>query len=153
MRRKEKEVVDEDEINSIIERCQFCRIGLCDGNTPYIIPVCFGFRQGSLFFHSAAEGLKIDMIRNNPDVCFQMDCDTEIVKSQDPCKWSVKYSSLIGYGIAYILTDLSDKIDALSLIMEKYSGNKSNFNFSEKSISEVCVIRVTIESITVKKSG
>ncbi len=59
MRRKEKEIADKSEIESIIRKSLVCRLGIVDAGLPYIVPLCFGYDNGALFFHSAKEGRKI----------------------------------------------------------------------------------------------
>ena len=71
MRRKEREITAIDEIEEIIGRCDVCRIALTDDNIPYIVTMNFGYSGGvqkKLFFHSAGEGRKIDIIRKNNHV-------------------------------------------------------------------------------------
>jgi uncharacterized protein len=152
MRRKDREITDLNEIYRTIDKCQFCRIGFCDNEQPYIVPVCFGIKKGVLFFHSANEGMKLDILRKNPNVCFQMDCETEIIISENPCKCSLKYRSVIGNGTAEILTNVSDKKDALSLIMKKYSGSENKIEFSDQSVQNTYVVQISIKSLYGKKS-
>jgi len=152
MRKKEKEIKDEDTIKSVIKRATVCRIGLSENNVPYIVPLNFGYKDNCLYFHSAREGKKIDMIRRNNDVCFEIDIDNEIVKGEDPCGWSTKYYSIIGFGKAYLLEGFEEKRKALDIIMEHYS-NKSSFEYPEEAVNNAAFIKVEIESMTGKKSG
>ena len=43
MRRREREVVEPDEIRDIIEACKVCRLGFCEEGEVYIVPVNFGY--------------------------------------------------------------------------------------------------------------
>ncbi len=43
MRRKDKEIKDIGEIEFIINKSKVCRIALSDNDSPYIVPVCFGY--------------------------------------------------------------------------------------------------------------
>lgn len=81
MRRSEKEVNDIHEIESILKQTSICRIGLCVDNIPYVVPMNYGYRDNCLYLHSAKEGRKIDIIRENPNVCFEVDTDIELVIS------------------------------------------------------------------------
>ena len=82
MRRTEREIKDKSEIEQIISKAIVCRVAVSDENEPYIIPMCFGFRDGVLFFHSALEGKKIEILKKNNKVCFEMDIDTELVEGE-----------------------------------------------------------------------
>ncbi|MFA4936465.1 MAG: pyridoxamine 5'-phosphate oxidase family protein [Candidatus Methanoperedens sp.] len=151
MRRKDKEIKDKKEIESIISRSDVCRIALSENNSPYIVPVCFGYKDKCLYFHSAADGRKIDIIKKNNRVCFEFDIHEGLIKSKNPCDWDMKYYSVIGYGKAFFIEDFEEKIKALNIITEHYSGN--SFEFQGNSIDNVTVIKVEIENITGKKSG
>lgn len=151
MRRKEKEITSLKEIEGIIKRAKVCRIGLVDGDEPYIVPVCFGYEGNALYFHSAPEGRKIDLIRKNRRVCFEIDIDVEIVSGEKPCRWAAKYRSVMGTGKAIILEKDEDKVQGLSAIMRHYSPDISGLEFEK--LDAVAVVKVEIDCIAGKKSG
>ena len=151
MRRKDKEISDESAIKSIIERAKVCRLGMVDGKRPYIVPLCFGYRDNALYFHGASIGKKIDIIRKNPNVCFEFDLITEPMESENACDWSMRYQSVIGFGKAVFIESLDAKREALSVIMAQYS--KRKFQFPEKMLNVTSVIKLEIESLTGKQSG
>ena len=151
MRRKEKEVLDRDEIESIIRKADVCRLGFSDNDIPYIVPLNFGYKENCLYFHTAKAGKKIDMIKTNNRVCFELDIDHEVVRAENPCDWNMKFQSVIGYGEAFLLEDIDDKRLALDIIMEHYSGRPDGYK--EKLVDHLAVIKVQIESMTGKKSG
>lgn len=151
MRRKDKEIKDTKEIESIINRSDVCRIALCENNSPYIVPVCFGYRDNCLYFHSAAGGKKIDIIKKNNRVCFEFDIQEGLIKSQNPCDWDVKYCSVIGSGKAFIIEEFEEKTRALNIIAGHYSSD--GFEYQKNSVDNVTVIKVEIENLTGKKSG
>jgi len=69
VRRREREVVEPNEIRDIIEACKVCRLGFCEEGEVYIVPVNFGYdmkgKELTLYIHCAGEGRKIDLIRKN----------------------------------------------------------------------------------------
>lgn len=151
MRRKEKEITEEIAIEAIIQKSLVCRLALSDGNFPYIVPLCFGYRDKVLYFHGSLKGKKIDIIRKNQNICFEFDINTEIVKAEDACHWSMKYKSVIGFGKAVLLEDLDEKRKALNTIMSQYSDR--TFQFNDATLKGTVVIKVEIESMTGKQSG
>jgi nitroimidazol reductase NimA-like FMN-containing flavoprotein (pyridoxamine 5'-phosphate oxidase superfamily) len=151
MRRKDKEITDEKVIEEIIAKAQICRIGLSMEGEPYVFPVNFGYRDRCLYFHSAQQGRKIEMIKKNPRVCFQMETDVELIPTEKACDWSIKYRSVIGYGKASFLNNRAEMKEALDTIMSHYSDR--NFIYSEESLSSVCIVCIHIESLTGKNSG
>ncbi|MCE8423846.1 MAG: pyridoxamine 5'-phosphate oxidase family protein [Candidatus Methanoperedens sp.] len=151
MRRKDKEIKDAKEIESIISRSDVCRIAVSENNSPYIVPVCFGYRDNCLFFHSAAGGKKIDIIKKNNRVCFEFDVHEGLIKSENLCNWDMKYHSVIGYGKAFFIDDFEEKTKALNIIAGHYSSDMHEYH--KNSVDNVTIIKVDIENITGKKSG
>ncbi len=150
MRRVEKEIKDQKEIEEILNKSEVCRLGMVDGDTPYIVPLNFGYKDGAIYFHSAQEGKKIELMKRNPRICFEVDNFTKIKKAPLACDWGIEYSSVIGWGNADILENLEDKKQGLDIIMAQYSGRK--FDFPEENIKRTAVIKVSIEKMTGKKA-
>lgn len=152
MRRKEKEITDRKDVEAIIRNAPVCRLAMTDGFKPYIVPLCFGYEDGALFMHTAREGMKLEILKKNSRVCFEMDIDTEIVPGDQACKWGVHFRSVIGFGTASVILDPSQKRNALDHIMAHYS-NSSFHDYPEEIVDKVVVIKVDVESMTGKKSG
>lgn len=150
MRRKEKEISDKKEMEAILKQSKVGRIALVDGDRPYIIPVNFGYRAGTLFFHSAPEGRKIELIQKNPNICFEVDQVIKFKKSKIACEWSVEYKSVIAFGKAALVNGREEKEDALKTIMAQYSGK--NFEFPAENLDRTVVIKMTVEQMTGKQS-
>ena len=87
MRRKDKETENLKNIEEIIHRANICRLALCEGDRPYIVPLCFGYESRKLYFHSASQGRKLELLENNRNVCFEMDVDQGLAFEEIPCKW------------------------------------------------------------------
>ncbi len=151
MRKKEKEITEKSEIEAVILKSSICRIGLSDDNIPYIVPMCFGYQENSIYIHGSLKGKKTDILKKNQNVCFEFDINTEIVEDEKACEWSMKYQSVIGFGKALFIKEPEDKRKALNIIMNQYSDGP--FQFSEKAINGTTVIKIEIESITGKQSG
>ena len=114
MRRADREITDLVEIEAILHRAVVCRLAMCEGARPYIVPLCFGYDGSALYFHSAREGRKLDLIRANPNVCFEFDIETQVVPAAQPCAWSMRYLSVVGWGQASLIRDLEEKRRALA---------------------------------------
>ncbi|MDP6627262.1 MAG: pyridoxamine 5'-phosphate oxidase family protein [Methanopyri archaeon] len=151
MRRADREVTDREEIESILERATVCRLGMCADGEPYVVPLSFGYVDGRLYFHSASEGKKLDILRGNGKVCFEVDVDTEVIPAKSPCGWGMRYASVIGFGTASIVEDLDEKRSALDIIMTHYGGHGANY--PALMLRKVAIIRVDIENMTGKRSG
>ncbi len=151
MRRKDKKISDESGIKAIIKKANVCRLGMVNGNKPYIVPLCFGYHDNVIYFHGTLKGQKIDLIRKNPNVCFEFDTVTETLESENACDWSMKYQSVIGFGKALFIEGSEEKRKALSIIMAQYTDRL--FQFPENKLKATAVIKVEIESMTGKQSG
>ena len=138
-------------MESIISKADVCRLGLSVDNIPYIVPLNFGYRDSCLYFHTPKVGKKMDMIKTNNRVCFEMDIDHEVVRAENPCDSSMKFRSVIGYGRASLLDEIEEKRRALDIIVEHYSGQVNEYK--EKMVDHLSVIKVQVESMTGKKSG
>ena len=150
MRRKEKEITDLKEIEKILQESTVCRLAMVDEDKPYMVPLNFGYRDGYLFFHSAKEGRKIDVIQKNPNVCFEVDQLIKFKKAKTACDWGVEYKSVIGSGRAQLLDKLDEKIAALNVIMSHYSDR--TFDYPDEALEKTLVIKVQIECMTGKQS-
>lgn len=136
-------------MEAILQKALVCRIGLCEGNVPYIVPVCFGYRDGCIYFHSSRQGRKMEIIRMNSQVCFEADVDVAVVPAELACKWTVTYKSVIGFGKASIIDDQREKTDAFNIIMEHYSGVASH-SYEPRPLDLVAIVKIEIESMTGK---
>jgi uncharacterized protein len=158
MLRVEKEITDKNIMESILAEADHCILSLSDGEMPYTVPMNFGFKNNNLYLHSALEGKKIEILRINKRVSFGVVIGADIVKSESPCNWGMKYKSVVGTGNAYFINDPLDKREALDIIMDKYQNEdnescKKPFKYSESSINSVLLIRVELTDLTGKISG
>jgi hypothetical protein len=151
MRRSEKEITERTAIDEIINRCLVCRLALSDGGIPYVIPMNFGYEGNTLYFHTAREGRKLDILRKNNQVCFELDTDVEIIAAEDAAGWGAKYCCVIGFGTASLVDDPVEKRKAYDSIMRHYAGRI--FSYPDLCIDCSMIIRVDIDSVTGKRSG
>lgn len=153
MRRSEKEIKDIKIIYNIIQEADVCRVGFSKADKPYIVPMNFGFDEGQIYLHSSVEGKKMEILKENKNICFEVDIQTEIVKAEMPCNWGMHYLSVMGFGTAEIIEDPKEKIRALDCIMNKYNGKGSNsYEYSESSLERTAVIKLTLTDLTGKIS-
>jgi nitroimidazol reductase NimA-like FMN-containing flavoprotein (pyridoxamine 5'-phosphate oxidase superfamily) len=153
MRRKEYSVTEQKQIEEIISKADVCRIAIANGNTPYIVTMNFGYSpegKGRLYFHCAPEGRKLDMIRLNNHVCFEMDVDHVMYKGGNGCDWGMKYSSIVGYGNITVIADAEQKIKALNCIMDHYGGTGS-YTYDEKTLARTKTLVLEITEMAAKK--
>lgn len=151
MHRKDKEITEIISIEKIIHKAKVFRLALTLDDNPYVVPLCFGYRAKTIYFHSARKGKKIDILKQNNRVCFEFDIDCEPLESENACNWSMKYRSVIGFGKVSFIEDMNEKEEALGIILENYSEKK--FQFPEKMVNATLVAKIDIDQISGKFSG
>ncbi len=150
MRRKDKEITDPNEIVAFIEKASVCRLGMVDEAGPYIVPLCFGFRNNTLYFHSASGGKKIGILRENPRVCFEIDGDAEVRAGAGACDFSMRYRSVIGFGMVVFVEAAAAKREALDIIMNHYA--EGVFDYPDAALQRILIFKVEIDNMTGKTS-
>ena len=152
MTKRERQITDEAQIGKILDTAGVLHLGLALDNEPYVVPMNYGYTKEDgklvLYLHSATRGKKLDMIRSNPRVFFEMDCDLTPFEGEKPCQYGLSYSSVMGWGSARIVEDVQEKMKAMSVLMKTQTGR--DFSFDEKLVSIVAVIRIDVEAYTAK---
>jgi len=160
MRRKDREVTDIKGIEEILLLCKTCHVAMIDESmnpaAPYVVPLSYGYKiTGAntleLYFHSAPEGRKLDVLKRNNRVCFEMAYEGEPVHSETPCNSGYYYASVIGSGDAVFLEDDNEKREALSVMFRHQTGKDVAFN-SEQA-KTVCVFKIVSADFTGKRKN
>ena len=150
MRRSDKQITELKEIESLLRSSEICHLSMVDDGKPYVVPMNFGYENSALYFHSAPEGRKIDVLESNPHVCFSIIARNILVKGEKACTWTAKFSSVIGTGRAAIVDDRAGKEEGLSILMKQYSDE--DYKFSGENLDGVVIIRVEVVEMTGKSS-
>ena len=152
MRRKDREVTDREKIVEILDNAHILHLAMFDGEYPYNVPLHYGYEfvNGTLtlYMHCAREGHKLDCLRANPNVCFALDCDIELVPGSIACEYGSKYASVIGRGNASVIEDAEEKAAALKVFMKCQTGR--DFEITAKMAEAVSVIKVEAKEYTAK---
>lgn len=150
--RREREVTETEEIVRILDTAKVIHIGMIDGDRPYIVPMNYGYtlENGELVFylHGAKTGRKLDVLRANPRVCFELECDMQSFDGKIACQYGMAYASLMGNGTAELIEDAEGKKLALSVLMKTQTGK--DFEFTDRMVSIVSVIKITASDYTAK---
>jgi hypothetical protein len=152
MRRTDKEISDPKIIQEILAGSQICRLGLVDNGEAYIVPVNYAFKDGCIYIHSASEGRKIEILKRNPHVTFEVEYESETIKGEVPCKWGTKYRSVMGRGKIEICDDAESKKNGFDLIMKKYGGEFTP-PYDESALAKAVILKFKAKSLTAKQSG
>ena len=149
MRRKDREITDLNEIMKIIKKCDVCSLAFFDEEYPYIIPLNFGVTlvddRITLYFHGANVGKKLELIKKNNKVGFEMNCSHKLLLEEIACKSTMEFESVCGNGVVEILNE-TEKKDALTYLMKQYS-SKESFEFSKSEVDAVTVFKIVVNEI------
>ena len=156
MRRNDRLIDDSAVLRAFLAQENVLHLGLTDGQAPYVVPMSYGFDwpedgKPTFYLHCAGEGLRLSLIRKNPRVCVEISKQLRIVPGPVPCSWTSKYKSVIAFGTAHILTDLSDKAAALRAVLRQ-SGYKDTAKFTSEMLTRVTALRIDVESMTGKSN-
>ena len=155
MRRKNLEITDMTRIEKILRTNMVGRLGMCDDGAPYIVPMNYGCEINgdkiTLYFHSAFEGKKVDIMRQNPRICFETDTSYNLTGEGDvACKYSYDYESFIGWGNIKILETVQERTYGLKVIMKHQTDR--DFEIPENHLGKTLVIKLVLDEYTAKRS-
>lgn len=148
MRRKNREIRDMDRLTEILNDCDCCRIALADQDIPYIVPLNFGYnmKDGKLtfYFHGAAEGRKMGLIKENGRAGFELDTGHALKTHEKACGHSFYYRSITGHGKIMEVTDSREKEKGLQLIMKQLT-QRADWDFDTGALEKTAVLKLEAE--------
>ena len=152
MTKREFQITDPGRIRQILDTAKILRLGLAVDNEPYVVPMNYGYRMEegklTLYLHSAVRGKKLDMLKANPNVFFELDCDHVPFEGTLPCQYGISYASVMGKASATIVEDVEEKTEAMSILMKTQTDK--DFSFEDRLVSIVTVIRIDVAEFTAK---
>jgi len=151
MRRKEKEITDREVIESILRNSRICTVAISDSDYPHIVPMNYGYSANCLWFHSAPEGRKIELLKGNGRVSFMIEDSHSIIPAETACGWTTEYRSLMGTGHIEIIDDEPGKKEGLDIIMAHH-GAEGKMVYIGSQIARMVILQLTIETLACKQS-
>lgn len=153
MTKRERQVTDHEEILKILDKCKILHLGLVDGDEPYVVPMNYGYTMEgdklTLYMHCATKGYKLDLMRMNPKVFFEMECDVQGFEGNVACQYGTVYQSIMGRGRAEIVEDVERKKEMLTLFMKSQTGR--DFTFTDIMVSAVTLVKIDVSEYTAKR--
>ena len=152
-RRKDREVIDQSEIERLLKTSKYVIIGMAKDNDPYLVTLSYGYDENTrtMYFHCALSGQKIDYLRSNSNVCATIIEDHGYLKTV--CEHA--YLSLIIRGKMEIVQDLNEKKIGLSVLLKHLEEDpdpifKRNIK-DDSSYDKVTIMKMKIESVYAKQ--
>lgn len=122
MRRKDREIENQDEIYDILQRCKVIKIAMHGEAYPYIVPVSFGTEvvenKVIIYFHCAQNGKKTELLKANPHVCIEGEIFRQIEKTAHGI--TARYESIVGVGECTFVSEQEEIIHGMKLLTEHY---------------------------------
>lgn len=151
MRRNDRAVTDPSEITQIMSRCEVLHLAIAAQPAPYLLPVNFGMEPDgmTLYVHGAMEGTKYNLLGQNNQVGFEMECTNGLVLDEAGHSCTMNYESVMGWGVVCELTDRTEKLHALDRIMEHY--HAESFPYSAAVAERTRILCLKIRERTGKR--
>ena len=150
----EREITGINEIEDVLRSARVCRIALIDGEYPYIVPMCFGYNltgeKLEIYFRCKEKGKKMDLIRSNKKAAFEIDKLHDIIRTDHSLGFAAHYHSIAGIGTIEIVTGI-DKITGITLLTKKYLGGESENKFSEQTLNDCAILKLTADELCCKE--
>jgi nitroimidazol reductase NimA-like FMN-containing flavoprotein (pyridoxamine 5'-phosphate oxidase superfamily) len=150
MRRTDKEITDRSAIESLLSSAPLLYLGIRDEPLPYVVPVNFAFEQGVIHLHSAPAGRKIALLKKHPEVSFTAVAEYGVHSGAKACDYGTDYRSVMGTGVAEIVTDPARKKRGLDILMRRYA--EGPFEYDPAILNRTVVIEVRVQTLTAKRS-
>lgn len=147
MRRKNRQLSNEECIDILTNEPRGVLALLGDYDYPYTVPMSHVFADGKIYFHGAQTGHKNDAAKKYEKVSY---CVVDRgVKAED--SWWYTFKSVVVFGKIRILTDRDEKIEKLTYLGDKF------FPTHEETMDEISrlldrteVFEITIDHMTGK---
>lgn len=145
--RTKTHLLTEEQISDLFHRAEVGHLGTySEDGYPYIVPMHFVWHNQKIYLHGLPKGKKIDNIKFNSSVCFEIDEMISLLYEgvENPCDVNTEFNSIILQGHATIVEDFDEKKIALLKIVEKFTPHLKNKELPEKMVKGTAVIRIDI---------
>lgn len=107
-------ILSEEIMQEVLETGMVGRLGYTDGHKIFIIPISYLFYNQKYIIAHSREGQKIDILRKNPNVCFEVDQIRNLENWKSVVLWG-KYEEI---------SDQRERYYALDLLIRKIMKHK-----------------------------
>ena len=150
MRRKDKEITDKKVMLDIISKAQVCYLGMSKDDIPYVIPINFGYYENTIYFHCALEGVKIYILKKNPNVCMVFNIDNKLINDVVQDDWTMYYKSVIAFGKVEFILDITERQKAINIMFHHYGGK--DYPLPKPVLEKTMFLQAKIERMTGKRN-
>ena len=146
-------ITDKEIIEQTINESPVCYVGMVDGDDPYVIPMNFGYNNGTIYLHSGPKARSIDILNRNNKVCITFSTGHQLTfqHPQVACSYSMKARSVLALGNVRFIESPEEKTKALNIIMKQYSDKA--FKYSDPAVANVKIWEIKVIQMTCKEFG
>jgi nitroimidazol reductase NimA-like FMN-containing flavoprotein (pyridoxamine 5'-phosphate oxidase superfamily) len=131
---------------------------LCRDQEPYGLPVSYAYLDGAIVFHCARAGRKLDIIRDNPRVCFVVSRHPDPAKphaAEGRCKY--RFESVLCFGRARVVDDPGERLEILrrfkAHFYKRLGLGDSEDPVTEEAAQKVGCVVITVSEMTGRRKG
>ncbi len=146
MEPRKRSIGDTGLVRDFISGAGTARLGLVSMGEPYVVPVNFVYREGSVFFHCACEGRKHEALSSGERVCVEFD-ETLGTDVPGADTW---YRSVIAWGEPRFVEDIPGKKRVLEMLCLKYLGESRRI--TDSMAEGTCVVEIPLDTVTGKEN-
>jgi hypothetical protein len=140
-----------EDSKELLDKASVGRLGTCLDKEPYVIPLNFVYDDGKIYFHSAKVGRKLENVKNNSKVCFEVDQLIGIKEGEIGCDFGCYYRSVIAFGEARVVDSESQKVRILEKLVSKYALKNIRPGFENKQLERVVAVEIRVKNMTGKQ--
>jgi uncharacterized protein len=119
--RPDREIKNKPDIEATLKNGKFCVIAMCNDNKPYVVTLSYGYDpiKNALYFHCAKQGLKMNYIVQNSEVCATIIEDGGYVITE--CAHN--YKTVVFWGTLQIVSENQEKEYGMRVLLNHLEGN------------------------------
>ncbi len=157
MRRADRKVTDEKWIRDFLKVTPMGVLATTLGDQPFLThnTFCYDPEAHVIYMHTAINGHLRKAVEENSKVCFTVAEMGRLLPADTAREMSVEYASVIVYGHASIITDMTQATEMMSLFIKKYFAHlETGADYrpiTDKEIREISVFEIAIDSWSAKK--
>jgi nitroimidazol reductase NimA-like FMN-containing flavoprotein (pyridoxamine 5'-phosphate oxidase superfamily) len=147
--RRVKKALSPEKTDEILKNGEYGFLALVtpDGGG-YGVAMNYVYDDGKIYLHGALQGLKIDCVNANGNVCFTVIAKAKYIERA----FTTRYESAVAFGTARVADDDGERLTALKTLCAKYSPDldREADAMIEKSFARTAIIVIDVETATGK---
>jgi nitroimidazol reductase NimA-like FMN-containing flavoprotein (pyridoxamine 5'-phosphate oxidase superfamily) len=140
-----------DEIHAAMVRIPVGYLGMVDEDGPYVVPISFAPGDEIVYFHGG-EGKKSAALARDPRVCLTVVSEADFLLGAQACKDNFRYSSVLVFGRARLLTDPAERNAGLRALVRKYHTTDPEAPLAQESFARTLVYAIESLRVTAKEN-